>query len=92
MSDPQEMHREKICINTNLLPSARKIYSLYHGRGKTSEGGKTKKKQELLAVLNEKLKAGTLLNAKKMASLERREPELQPTRSIMRTDAEDVCR
>jgi len=77
--DPAGMRPKKVCINKNLLPSARKAYNLYNARieeEKREKAEKLKKKQKQ-AVLDEKLKAEKLLNAKKMATLEEKQRNLE---------------
>jgi len=71
------MHPEKICINKNLLLSARKAYSLYNATIEEEKREKAKKLKKEQAVLDEKLKAEKLLNAKKMATLEEKQRNLE---------------
>jgi len=81
--DSTGMRPEKICINKNSLSSARKAYSLYNARieeGKREKAEKLKKEQ---AVLDEKLKAERLLYAKKMATLEEKERNLEAEKAVM---------
>jgi len=67
-SDLAGMHPKKICVNKNLLLSARKAYSLYNARIEEEKREKAEKLKKEHAVLDEKLKAERLLNAKKMAT------------------------
>jgi len=86
--DPAGMRHKKICINKNLLSSARKAYSLYNARieeEKREKLEKRKKKREQAVfgretgtgIFGQETESKRLLNSKKMATLEEKERNLQ---------------